>query len=93
MDFAEKIYPSPCNEKGLCLVKASCTLVNRMPWERDQCPDYLKWKKKTGRVNWVLDTISFSLNVCLCVIIVLIPVCIFGLGLWKGFELIKGWFF
>ena len=91
--LSKLIPPDPCGEKGTCLVKASCKLPTKMPWERTgQCPEYKKYVRKRNRIEKIQASINAGLILCSLFLFIAWIAYTFFLGLWEQYVWLKNLF-
>ena len=86
-------FTDPCSEKGNCLVRPTCRLLHKTPWERtDLCPAYKEWNKRDWQIIHAKQFISGLVGMGTIIVIGAWIIFTFGLGIWEEFKFIKGLF-
>jgi hypothetical protein len=82
----------PCIE-GDCLVKASCTIFRKLPWERvKKCPEYNRYVKWEHTFNTIGGAIQAFFAIIIVLAILIFIIGTFCLGLWEDYKLVTSLF-
>ncbi len=90
IDYFKNI--DPCSEESICLVRPACYMLHSTPWVRTQkCPDYKTYQERRDKFEQIKTEIIDWFWVIAMISSFLFILSIFGLGIWKLVELLKGW--
>jgi hypothetical protein len=77
----------PC-KSDICLVRATCKFPRELPWSRgDQCEIYKKFREHEDRYTQFRYDLEELYVSVIFILIIVIPIGLWGLGLWKLYEL------